>query len=210
MKNIKNVWFIRHAESVANVGLPTSDFGEIGLTIKGFEQADTLAHGINKTPDLIVVTPFLRTQQTAKALIEKYPNVPTEIWPLQEYQFLAQQYCINSTIKQRKPHVDDYWQKCDPEYVQGDGAESFAQFRNRVIKGINDLERRSERFIIVFAHGHVIRAICQYLDFEKNICEKANMMHYRDKMSKIDIFNATIYPKSFDGKSWSSSSVLPV
>nr|WP_068891044.1 phosphoglycerate mutase family protein [Pedobacter panaciterrae] len=56
MKNIKDVWFIRHAESLANAGLPTSYFGEIGLTIRGIEQAEALANEINKTPDLIVVT----------------------------------------------------------------------------------------------------------------------------------------------------------
>ena len=62
---MKEVWFIRHGESSANAGLPTTDPGTIPLISKGVLQAKALAKTIGKRPDLIVMTPYLRTQQTA-------------------------------------------------------------------------------------------------------------------------------------------------
>jgi hypothetical protein len=57
-------------------------------------------------------------------------NVPVEIWPLQEYDFLSPTTCVNTTIHERKPMVMNYWSKCDPDLVHGDGAESFAASHN--------------------------------------------------------------------------------
>lgn len=47
-----------------------------------------MAASWTETPDLIVTSPYLRTQQTAAATIERFPNVPVEVWPIQEFTYL--------------------------------------------------------------------------------------------------------------------------
>jgi broad specificity phosphatase PhoE len=55
---MKTVWFIRHAESEANAGLPTSDPKSIELTKKGFEQAKLVSELIDVEPDLVIMWRF--------------------------------------------------------------------------------------------------------------------------------------------------------
>lgn len=40
-----------------------------------------------ETPDLFVTSPYLRTQQTTAATIERFQNVPVEAWPIQEFTY---------------------------------------------------------------------------------------------------------------------------
>lgn len=61
---MKVVWFIRHVESSANAGLPTTDPGTTPLTSKGKSQAEALAKTIDKRPELLVVTPYLRANNS--------------------------------------------------------------------------------------------------------------------------------------------------
>lgn len=159
---MKKVWFIRHGESEANAGLPTSFPDQITLTAKGIEQAKELATSLVEKPDLIITSKYIRTQQTADPAIHKFKDVPVEVWPLHEYDFLSPESCVNTTVEQRKPLVQNYWRNCDATFVDGPGAESFYEFKKRVLDCVHRLESNPNDFIIVFAHGHVIRAIWQY------------------------------------------------
>ena len=58
---MKDIWLIRHAESLANIGGVTSTPREIPLSDNGLRQADELADAINVRPDLIIVSPYART-----------------------------------------------------------------------------------------------------------------------------------------------------
>lgn len=68
----KKVVLIRHGESEANVGLPTSDPASIPLTEKGRQQAEQIAEKLTITPDLIIVSPYLRARQTAEPTIKHF------------------------------------------------------------------------------------------------------------------------------------------
>lgn len=199
---MKVVWFIRHGESSANAGLPTTDPGTIPLTSKGHLQAKALAKTIDEQPELIVVTPYLRTQQTARPTTVKFPDVPIEVWPLQEYDFLSPAQCVGTTVEDRKPWVRDYWNKSEATYVHGTGAESFIDFKGRVINGIKQLQNRNENLILVFVHGHVIRAICQYIQTSNENIDNQSMRYFRDKMSKLSVENTAIFKCEYDGKKW--------
>src|SRR5262245_8811627 len=85
----KNVWLIRHAESEGNAGLVTSQPDTIPLTRKGGEQALRLANSFTQAPTLIVTSPFIRTQQSAKPTIERFPAVRREQWQVQEFTHLS-------------------------------------------------------------------------------------------------------------------------
>lgn len=189
-KHMKEVWFIRHGESASNVGLKTSDTGTIPITEFGVQQAEALAKQINKKPDLIIHSNFLRTLQTAKPTIEKYPDVPIEVLPLHEFDFLARSRCIDLNIEQRKPMVKAYWERCNPEYIDGDGAESFNAFIDRIIDSLKIIEAKDEKFIVVFTHGHVIRAIYHYFNTKK---EPIDMYQFKEFSKNFIVHNTEIF-----------------
>lgn len=129
---IKEVWFIRHAESMGNAGFATSDPATIPLTKLGHQQAKLLATYITLQPDLIVTSPYMRTFQTATPTIQYCHQAKQSEWQIQEFTYLAPARCVNTTANERKVMVDDFWVRSDPDYVDGQGAESFSQLISRI------------------------------------------------------------------------------
>lgn len=58
---MKEVWFISHGESEANTGFKATAPSVIPLTTKGHEQAFELAETFDCKPELIIITPYLRS-----------------------------------------------------------------------------------------------------------------------------------------------------
>jgi broad specificity phosphatase PhoE len=154
-----NVWFIRHGESTSNAGEVAVDRGSTVLTELGQEQARNVSLKIDQRPDMIVVTPYIRTQQTAQPLRERYPDVPCEIWDLYEFSALSEDNYVNRTWTQRTPMMHAYWKRNDPASVDGTGAESFLAMTGRISAGLSRLRERKEKFIVVFAHGYIIQTM---------------------------------------------------
>ena len=83
------VLLVRHGQSVANAG---------GKTSRSHQQSTDGArpcagkgrspNGFDCKPTLFVVSPFLRAQQTAEPLRQRFPDVPVEEWPIHEFTFL--------------------------------------------------------------------------------------------------------------------------
>ena len=119
------VYLIRHAESVSNAGERTASHGGAELSSEGRRQAEAARIGFR--PDLIVVSPFVRSRQTAEPLRQKYPDVPVEEWPVQEFSFLDADRCADTTQEERRPLAEAYFARNDPDYVDGKDAESFNQ-----------------------------------------------------------------------------------
>lgn len=151
------VWLIRHGESEANAGLPTAEPENIKLTQKGHQQAQQIASFVTEQPSLIVTSPFYRTKQTAQPTIERFPSVPQAQWQIQEFNYLATARRKNTTLAQRIPMAEEYWQRCDPFYVDGAGAESFAQMMNRVHYLQKQIKQLQEGLYVVFSHGMFMR-----------------------------------------------------
>lgn len=159
---MKEIWFIRHGESKSNAGEIVSDVSDLSatpLTEKGYEQAKKLSLAFNKKPDLFVVTPYIRTRQTAKYCMERFPFVRCEEWDLQEFTYITPSLCVNTNREQRKPLTDVYWNKADSDYVHGEGAESFSMMVNRIKVAYKELQDREENFIAVFTHGLIMRTM---------------------------------------------------
>ncbi len=55
--------------------------------------------------------------------------------------------------------VHEYWNRGDPDYVDGDGAESFARLLRRVWDMLDRLKEHPDAFVAVFTHGVFIRAV---------------------------------------------------
>jgi len=162
---MRTIWFIRHGESEANVGLPTSDPASIKLTEHGLEQAKSIALSFVEQPSLIITSSYIRTKQTALPTIQHFPNARHEEWPVHEFTYLALRDKERTTIYDRRPMAQKFWHRNDPYYVAGEGAESFAAFMERVRDLIERIKQLEESFIAIFSHEQFIRGVLWLLLF---------------------------------------------
>jgi probable phosphoglycerate mutase len=150
---------VRHGESVANAGGKTANQISNPLTPLGQVQSRDFAQCLDCEPKLIIVSPFLRAQQTAEPLRQRFPDVPIEEWPIQEFNFLEPSRHHNTTETDREPHVVAYWRRLDPDFTDGPGAESFSVFLDRAREAIRRLVSRSSGgCIVIFTHGFFMQA----------------------------------------------------
>lgn len=153
------VWYIRHGESAANAGLSTQNPGEIPLTAPGQEQARKTSLAFERAPDLIVVSKYMRAIHTAQYTQKCFPDVPVETWDTHEFTYLSPLALGNTTMSERWPIAQAYWERCDPAYIHGEGAESFEQFMARVQAMQDKIRAQKADFIAVFGHGFVMKAM---------------------------------------------------
>jgi broad specificity phosphatase PhoE len=152
-------WLIRHGESESNAGLPTNGPAISPLTATGRAQAERVARLFTEPPALIVASSFVRARQTAEPTRRRFPDVPYEEWPVQEFTYLGSLHGPATTTAQRRPHALAYWERCDPCQVNGGDGESFADLLDRVDEVLGRLTVRSEGLAAVFTHGLFMRAL---------------------------------------------------
>lgn len=152
------ITLVRHAESAANAGLVTDDPALIPLTERGCRQAEEFSRTIEQAPGLIVTSPFERAIETARPTLDRHPGTPHQIWDIGEFTYLAPQSCVGTSVAERKTRVITYWENADPDYVDGDGAESFRMFFSRAQSALDALD--SVDFpVLVVGHGQVMQAM---------------------------------------------------
>jgi probable phosphoglycerate mutase len=190
---MKEVWLIRHAESTANAGAATYSPEVIPLTDKGLEQAQAVVTQTSRSPDLIVVSPFLRSKQTAAPLIARYSNVPVEEWNIQEFTYLAPARCHNTTVTERKPLVEAYWARNDPQYRDGPGAESFADLMSRAQATVAQVKKPDDTFVVVISHGQFMRAVIWLLMHELEEMKVETMAGFHCFLEAVSVPNAAIF-----------------
>lgn len=204
---MKDVWLIRHAESTANAGAATFSPESIPLTEKGMAQARCVADQFDTRPDLIVVSPFLRSQQTAQPLITRYPNVPVEQWPIQEFTYLSPERCRSTTFNDRKPLVAAYWARNDPGYCDGPGAESFSDLLARAVAAVARIKTIEHKFVVVISHGQFLRAVIWLLLHELEEMKIETMEAFHGFLEAVSVPNAAIFKIRFtdENQVWFSS-----
>jgi broad specificity phosphatase PhoE len=151
-------WLVRHGQSTANAGLPTEGYGDVPLTELGREQACAAARRVDRQPDLLIVSPFLRARATGEAIEARWPATRRETWPIQELTYLSPARCHGTTSATRRPMVEAYWRRCDPHYVDGSDAESFSAFLNRLRDFHQRLVALDCSYVIAVGHGQFFRA----------------------------------------------------
>jgi len=188
------VWFIRHAESESNAGLPTLHPEGIELTAKGYKQAELIARKFEEAPRLIVTSSYIRTQQTALPSIRRFPECRQEEWPVHEFTYLASSHNQHTTIADRRPLVYAYWERQDPFYVDGKEAESFFDFMKRVQKVLDHLTHFEEDFIAIFSHEQFILAVLWTLLFgpTSGDCAYAYMKRFHSFKKLFSVRNGSI------------------
>jgi broad specificity phosphatase PhoE len=154
------ILIVRHAESAANAGGRTGDPATIPITETGARQAQRVANFISARPAVIVVSRYLRTAQTAIPLLKRYPGVPVERWPVEEFTYLDIAACAGTTYAEREGLRDAYWRRCDPLWADGPACESFINFIARVRSFEQALGvRDADETVVVFTHGLIMQAL---------------------------------------------------
>jgi len=153
------IWLIRHGESTANAGAVTDNHKTIPLSLIGQEQAKQISLSFQETPTRIITSPFTRTEQTAEPTIKRFPNARREVWDVEEFTYLSPSSCKNTTAAQRKGRVNEYWERLDPDFVDGEEAESFSMLLSRAKTAIDRLNQLESGFIAMFTHAQFMRAM---------------------------------------------------
>ena len=197
----REAWFIRHAESVANAGARTHEASSYPLSELGFRQAQQLAHALPAEPDLIIVSPYLRAQQTADFAIRRFPNVSVEVWPVQEVQYLDPALCVDTTQDLRNALADAYWDRCEPDDA-APNAESFAGFIARAADTLHRLGKRPEKRIFVFCHGRMMDAFAWLNLSRAGIINAEAMRQFFHFFRGFTVPNCSVMPLHFhsDGR----------
>ncbi|HJT55273.1 MAG TPA: histidine phosphatase family protein [Ktedonobacteraceae bacterium] len=199
------IFLIRHGESEANAGLPTSCPESGGLTERGREQAQNVAVFLSYYPlELIITSPYRRAIQTAEPTSFVFHNTPErliteEVQPVQEFTYLEPERWTCSTPAQRRPEVERYWQKADPEDADGLGAESFKDFIERVRKFLKRLEDVQEKYenVAIFSHEQFINAALWLIDRKPAGISSTTMREFRTYLDNNHIPNGAIVQLQF-------------
>lgn len=189
------IYLVRHGESTANIGMPTENHKEIPLTDKGKLQAAEAAKMLLPYDiDFVVVSPFLRAIQTAEEYRRLRPEVKCFVDPrVCEYTYLRPAACKGMTNAERRPLRQAYWQRNDPFYVDGEGAESFVEMLMRAKSFLEDCAGMKEKNIAVFSHSQLINILLMLDDREFMSQDlKGKMNYFRSNMRWVE--NAEIIP----------------
>jgi broad specificity phosphatase PhoE len=161
----RRVLLVRHAESTAQVaGAVTTSHGLIPLTEFGRRQATAFANSVATAPALIVSSPFVRALETAEPLRARYPAVPFETWPVQEFTFLDPAKCAMTSLDQRRAQRRAYRNRNDPVDRDGNDAESFNDFVQRAVDFLERARTLPSGTTYVFTHSFFMRLVEMVLE----------------------------------------------
>ncbi len=187
--SLREVCWVRHGESVGNVGARTEDSSGYALTAHGERQSATFAGRIPQAPGLIVVSRYRRAQQTAAPAIERFPGVPVEQWPVEEMHYLSGERTRQTTQIERRALGRGFWDLSDPDFIEGDGAESFRGFIGRADGALVRSRQRREAVILIFAHALFLRAVLWRTLLGPQPIDGESMKLYREFSRGFDIPN---------------------
>ena len=148
LKLMKQIYFIRHAESENNVD---KDYqGENNLTERGHEQTRILTERLKEIPiDLMIVTSKKRSQQTTEIINSS----------------------LNVLVKENDLFIekDEEFEKISPSPER---TESFGHLVTRAKEAISFLENLSEEKIVIVTHGRFLKFLTTYILFKENLTEE--------------------------------------
>lgn len=199
---MREIYWVRHAQSTANAGERTDGTKAIILSALGQEQANELARSWSIRPGMIVVSPYVRTHQTAIPLTRKFEGVPAEEWPIHEFTYLSMSMGRGTTATERFQLAKPYWERMDPFADLGEGSESYASFHTRIAACLaRAIAFRGTGPLMVFTHN---RVLCQLLQLVVNpptdVHEGMRRMHGMCTIGKFEIPNCGVLRMTVDDR----------
>lgn len=147
------LWMVRHelSESNKDEKYKAISSSDVELSNEGKRKAIELAKAFSSTPNLIVSSPFKRARDTAAPLRERFPDVPYEEWPIQEFGYME---FPNTNREQRQPWVNSYWRRMGTCYQVNSRSESFMMLADRAWKIRNLIMSQIGRYKFIVAISH--------------------------------------------------------
>jgi broad specificity phosphatase PhoE len=217
---MKELWLVRHAESMGNAGHKTESTAENPLTELGQRQAQSAANYLMSVvkPDGVIHSSYLRTEQTAEPYLSQLnyrpfwqwtdpmmsndmkPLTPVEVWDIHEYTYLSASKYANTSIEERVPARDEYWGRMDPDYMDGDGAESFNQMIGRVERFLRHFLQSRFQTAVAFTHGQFMKGVLCLLQAEGMHGRLPTMQEFYAMQTGMDIPNTGILKLNFSSE----------
>lgn len=155
------IYLIRHAESISNQGKRINCRPqEVSLSSTGIKQAIKLSKTLKKIqPDLIILSEYARTHQTAAPIIQKYPQTPIEIWPeINEVCFLPYELTKGTTTHERSEMVNNLVFNNGLDFAIDKTSESFNDVVTRAAIFLEKLSQLpKDKTIFVFSHSGFLK-----------------------------------------------------
>ena len=200
---LKNVYFIRHAESLGNVAEVQQHAG-MDLSEHGHTQAATVALRFTKIPiDLIISSDILRAEKTARTIAKKIGKEiifsplfrerkrPTRTQGI--YIHSEEAKALNKTIIE---HFDD------PNWHDSD-EENFFDMRTRAREAVGFLEDCDEASILVVTHGVFLKVIIgTMIDPDITPQQFLRLMHFLIPQNTGITWCQKGHPKAVDPNIW--------
>lgn len=189
------ILLIRHAESYANINRKTLSHASIPLSEYGHKQAQVLCAKLPKI-DHVIVSKYLRTQQTAVPILEKYGILSEVDEHLHEFSYLSEYKCTNTDLNDHKVWVNAYWEKMDYQHRDADDAESFEDLYFRVqafhqkLKTLASLYTKKN--LAVFSHGQFLQLLMMQIQ-QPHPLTKELMQQFRSNLVYQPIKNTEIF-----------------
>jgi broad specificity phosphatase PhoE len=152
---MKTVYFVRHGESIANVGHPMYlSEEEVVLTEKGKEQARFIAERCKKlSAEVLIASTATRARQTAE-YIQEATGLEVEVSGLFTERIPPKELFGRPKDDPEAKKMEDEWMLTFfQDNTRVASGENFADLKSRVSQALKHLEERSERRILVATHG---------------------------------------------------------
>ena len=161
------LWLVRHGETEVNAGRWSPEPTLTHLTPKGRKQARQSAEHVKHQPNLFILSPLIRAQETGLYFTHKWPTTPKLTLPIYEFIYLSPKRLKRLTPEQRKQEIKQYWLNADPLYCDGDDSESFQAFLNRV-EAFHTYIMKQSGYIVAIGHGQFFNAFQFGLEHDFN------------------------------------------
>lgn len=152
---MKKLIFIRHSESLSNVGHSKANNlsnADIPLTSNGQQMAEKLAQSWDIAPQKIYTSEFLRTQQTATPLCQKFGISAVPLVTLNECDTIGFDIAKTLSPEDKLTLIKRYWHTSDPDEKIGILGESYKEFCQRV-QQFQHLLPELDHHSIIIGHG---------------------------------------------------------
>ena len=188
---MKTLYLIHHAQSAANAGGTSLPDREIPLSTEGARQAAELACRLPANCRAFI-SDMRRTHETAAPYCARH-GVRPEILPcLNEFSYLPFAAVQGLDASARKPLAEAYWQRADPHFRAGGGADTFAEFDGRVSDFLHRAWPVLPHGSLLFGHGIWMALLAWRLS--GNRAETgADMAAFRAFQSSLHIANASVW-----------------
>lgn len=161
---MKTVYFVRHGESISNVGHPIYLSEEdVYLTEKGHAQARFTAERCKKlSAEILIASTATRAKQTAE-YISKATGLPIEVNGLFTERIPPNELFGRPKSDPEAKRMEEEWMLTFfQENARVGSGENFLDLKTRVIQALEHLRKRPEEKILVATHGfflHMVAAL---------------------------------------------------